>query len=271
MRNRYILGLITLAMVLFSCERDKVPPVVPPPAQPVLLKDIVVNNLPSPYYRFEYNSAGKVTRTTFSAGLMAYEVVYSNGHISELRNISGANNDRLVYIYNNQGYVDLIKYITKTGVLYKICYMTYNGTQLQKMEWEHKLPAGFILDRTLTFMYQADGNLLEMTDHRPLIPGEQPEATHIDRFEQYDTKINTDGFSLVHQNIDHLLLLPGVQLQKNNAQKLIRTGTGNTYTIDYTYTYNDKNTPLTKSGDAVFTSGPNNGQRFQVNTVFTYY
>jgi hypothetical protein len=271
MRNRYVVALVTFALVLFSCNKDKTPPVITPPPPPppaVLLKDIVILNLPSPYYGFEYNAAGKPIKTSFSAGVRSYDVLYAGTRINELKSIHG---DRLVYIYNETGQVDIIKYIKRDGAVYKVCYLTYNGQQLLRMEWERKQPAGFIMDRTLSFIYQPDGNLLEMTDHRHLINGEQPEASYTDRFEQYDTKINTDGFSLLHDGSDHLLLVPGIQLQKNNAGKLIRTGTGIDYTINYTYTYNDKNAPLTKLGDGVFTSGPNNGQRFQTNAAFTYY
>ncbi len=101
-------------------------------------------------------------------------------------------------------------------------------------------------------------------------PG-QDEVTYVSRFEQYDDKVNTDAFWLIHDTNDHLFLLPGVQLQKNNPRKLIRTGGGNDYTIDYTYTYNDRNAPLTKTGDAIFTSGPNAGQRWQANAAYNYY
>jgi hypothetical protein len=38
----------------------------------------------------------------------------------------------------------------------------------------------------------------------------QPENNFTDRFEQYDDKINTYGFSLLHNNFfDQLILLPG--------------------------------------------------------------
>jgi hypothetical protein len=42
-------------------------------------------------------------------------------------------------------------------------------------------------------------------------------VTTVDLFEQYDNKVNVDGFSLIHDDFfDHLVLLPGVQLQKGN-------------------------------------------------------
>jgi hypothetical protein len=139
------------------------------------------------------------------------------------------------------------------------------------MEWDVKVAAGFVMERTLSFTYYADGNLRQLTDHRHAIDNQQPEATHIDRFENYDNKVNPDGFSLVHRNDDHLVLLPGIKLQKNNPLKSIRTGTGINYNISYTYTYNELNRPMVKAGDAVFTSGPDAGQHFQTHATFTYY
>jgi hypothetical protein len=47
---------------------------------------------------------------------------------------------------------------------------------------------------------------------------------------------------------DHLVLLPGVQLQKNNPRKETLTGNTGNYTVNYTYTYNDKDLPLFKTG-----------------------
>jgi hypothetical protein len=273
MRYKYILQVIAFALVLHSCKKEKgttvQPP--PPPVKPVLLKDIVIPNLPSPYYHFEYNMSGRISKASFLSGLRMYDIVYNGNKISTVNNNTLANKDRLQYIYNETGTPEIIKYINEAGLLYRVCYLTYDGGQLRKMEWEKRIEAGFIIDRTITFVYQPDGNLLEMTDHRPAIIGQQAETTYIVRFEQYDNNINTDGFSLAHEDNDHLLLLPGVQLQKNNPRKIIRTGDAINYTIDYTYTHNDRNAPLTKAGDVIITGGPNTGQRFQVNTVFTYY
>ena len=43
------------------------------------------------------------------------------------------------------------------------------------------------------------------------------------------------------------------------------------YEVDYTYDYNDKNVPLSKSGDMTVTAGPNTGQRIQIGPQFSYY
>lgn len=265
---KYVLSLMAFVVVLFSCKKDKNTP--PPQVQVALLKDIVIPNLPSPYYHFEYSPTGQPIKASFASGIRIYDITYQDNKLIEMRNTALPNRDKMQYIYNESGKVDVIKYINEAGTLFRICFLIYEGQQLKSIEWEQKLDAGFIIDRTVSFTYYPDGNLKQMTDQRLPVSG-QEEATHIDLFEQYDSKINTDGFSLTHNNNDHLLLLPGVQLQKNNARKLTRTGTGVHYTIDYTYTYSDKNSPLTKAGAGVFNNGPNAGQTFQSNSTSTYY
>ena len=57
-----IFRIMVLVLFLFSCKKENttVPNTPPPPPPPdqvrkVLLKDITIPNLPSPYYHFEYN------------------------------------------------------------------------------------------------------------------------------------------------------------------------------------------------------------------------
>ena len=271
MRYKYLLLLITTAAFFPAKRQTTAPPPPPPPPPTVLLKQIVIPRLPSPFYYFEYNTAGRVTFASFASGLNMYNVVYDRGRISEMRNNIAVNKDRLQYIYDNAGKVSVITYADSTGMIYTRIYFTYDGQQLIKLEREVKSGPGFIIDKTVTFSYQADGNLQELREHRPPING-QNEATYVDRFEQYDNKINTDGFSLIHDEFfDHLILLPEVHFQKNNPGKVIHTGDGPNYNVDYTYTYNDKNLPLTKTGELIYLTGPDAGKKFQTNSTFSYY
>ncbi|MBL7745347.1 MAG: hypothetical protein JNN00_17875 [Chitinophagaceae bacterium] len=271
MRAKCLWQVITVTLLLLSCKKEQTPVVVPPPVEkPVLLKDIVIPNLPSPYYHFEYNTTGDITAVSFASGLRMYDVLRSDNRISEVRNNTAVNKDRLQYIYDNTGKVSTVKYINEAGTEFRRCFLTYTGGQLRLIEWERKLNPGFAMERSIAFVYQADGNVLEITDHLFPVPG-QNEATYVNRFEQYDDKVNTDGFSLIHDQNDHLLLLPGVQWQKNNPGKVIHNGNGGGYAIDYTYTYNDRKAPLTRTGDAIFTGGPNAGQRWQTSATYSYY
>ena len=274
MRTKYLLiGLII--MILAGCKKETQPnnPAPPPPQNPpVLLKEIVIPNLPSPYYHFEYDATGKPSFVSFASDFTRYDIVYDGGRISELRNNILVNKDTVRYHYDNAGRAVGVDYIDLTGTVYIKVSLTYSGQQLISLERKRLLGPDFVVNKTMTFSYYADGNLKEIVDHRPAVNGQQPESTSIDRFEQYDNKINVDAFGLLHNDFfDHLVLLPGIQLQKNNPGKETFTSDGLNFTVDYTYTYNDKNLPLNKKGDLLFTSGPDAGQHFEINTFYSYY
>jgi hypothetical protein len=265
--------VITMIAVagLSSCSGDLKVTAPPPPAS-VLLKDIVIPNLPSPYYHFEYDGQGKVSSVSFASGLTTYDVTYAGERISEMRNNTIANHDRLVYVYDDAGRVAAIKETDESGVVFIALFFTYAGDKLIELERDRRVTGGFIIDKTMSFSYYPDGNLLELTEHLPAIDGVQPEATLKDRFEQYDSGINVDAFGLIHDEFfDHLVLLPAVQLQKSNPRRVTRTGDGDNYTVDYTYTYDARNRPLTTSGDLAFTTGPLAGRHYQLGSVFSYY
>ena len=279
MRYRYLLFLV-VTIVLFSCKKEKevIYPSTPlPPSTPrapsLLLQDIVIDRLPSPYYHFEYDTAGKISFVSFASGLYMYDVIYNGDTIREMRNNALGNQDRLQYEYDSEGRVSAINYVNSTGTVSTKVHFAYAGQKLIKLERERKVGSGFTVDKTLSMSYYTDGNLMEIAFHNPATQfSGQIEFNWAVRFEQYDDKINTDGFDLLHSDfLDHLVLLPGVQLQKNNPRKEIRTGDGDDYTVDYAYTYNDRNAPLTKTGEFIYASGPNAGQRFQTRSVFTYY
>ena len=274
MRHQISLGL-TLVAALLACSGEPVttapaPPIPPVPA--VLLREIVIPNLPSPYYHFEYDTAGRVRVASFASGFTTYDVMYEGGRIKEMANNTAGNRDRLEYSYDQAGRVGSIRYVDPNGQVYAMVSFLYDGQQLTGLERKRKVSSDFIIEKTMSFSYYPDGNLLEIVEHRPPIAGRQDETTTVDRFEQYDGKINVDGFGLIHNEFfDHLVLLPAVQLQKGNPGRETRTGDGLNYKVDYTYTYDDGNRPLTKSGVVVFTNGPDAGRIFQTQSVFSYY
>lgn len=275
MRYKYLVLLIA-ATILYSCKKESgiigpdSPPVIDPVPK-VLLKDVVIERLPSPYYHFEYNATGKVTFVSYASDLARYDVVYDGDRIKEMRNNIIVNKDTLRYSYDNAGRVDALKYINEAGTVYTVLFFTYDGQKLIEIERDRKSGTGFITDKIMKMSYHPDGNLNELTYHYLPFNG-QPEYVYTDRYEQYDNKINVQGFSLLHNEFfDHLVFLPGAQFQKNNPGKVTHTGDGDNYQIDYAYTYSDRNAPLTRSGDFVYTTGPNSGQRFQLSATYTYY
>jgi hypothetical protein len=271
-RLRNLVMTLTAVAGLASCSGDTSMTAPPPPATTVLLKDIVIPRLPSPYYHFEYDAQGKVSSVSFASGLTTYAAAYAGDRIAELRNNTVANHDRLVYVYDDAGRVAAIKETDENGIVFIALFFTYDGDKLTGLERDVRVTGGFIIDKTMSFSYSADGNLFELTEHRPAIDGLQSETTVKDRFEQYDSGINVDAFSLLHDDFfDHLVLLPGVTLQKSNPRRVTRTGDADNYTIDYAYTYDTRNRPLRTTGDLTFVTGPNAGQHFQVGSAFSYY
>jgi hypothetical protein len=262
--------------LLLSCKKQQMPvPVQLPDAavKHILLKDLTIPRLPSPYYHFEYNKDSLVTKADFASEFTRYDVLYSGNKISEMRNNIIVNHDTLRYQYDNAGKPVVINFISEGNVIYRHAIFTYTGDQIKEIKWDRRLADGsFFTDRTLAFTFYGDGNVRTITEHRPPADG-VPDYTSIKTFDQYDDKINVDDFSLIHDGIhDHLFLLQGFRLQKNNPKKEMLSVNGtNLYTIDYTYTYNNDSTPSNKAGDFLYLSGQYTGQRFQTNSFYTYY
>ncbi|MGE5760837.1 MAG: hypothetical protein ACM37V_10840, partial [Gemmatimonadota bacterium] len=229
------------------------------------------SHLPAPYYHFEYEPDGRIARVSFASDLLIYDVLYRDGRITEQRNITLGNTDRLQYVYDAVGRVAMVNYVDATGTVFARVRLTYVGNKLSGLDRERKLEAGFTIEKTMSFSYYADGNLQEIVDHRPAINGQEATTT-VDRFEQYDDNVNVDAFSLIHNDFfDHVVLLPNVQLQKGNPAREIFTGGSVDYRFDYTYTYDDQKRPLTKGGTATILTGPDAGQTIPLSTVFSYY
>jgi hypothetical protein len=278
MRSKFSLILIA-AIILSSCKKEKpitvVPPKPPaeePPIVQTFLKDIIVPDVPSPYYHFEYDAAGKVSLVSFAAGFGVYNIIYNGNKITEMRNTGAANRDTLKYSYDNDGRVNMVTYTDLAGEIYVKVYLTYDGHKLIKLERERRTGGAFVFNKILSMSYYADGNLKDLKYHFPITPNNPTAFTYTDHFEQYDNKINSDGFDLLHSEFfDDVLLLPEVQLQRNNPGKETRTGEVTNHEVNYTYTYNNQNLPLTKTGDMTILTGPGTGQRFQTQAVFSYY
>jgi hypothetical protein len=269
-------GLLVLAAALFACNGDSgtTAPTPPDPTpSPVLLRDMVVSNLPSPFYHFEYDAAGRIKFASYASELTRYDVTYdAAGRISEMRNNILVNHDRLQYVYDDAGRVSEVRYVDSNGVIFTVVFLTYDGSRLTGLERDRRVEGGFIVEKRMSFSYYPDGNLMDVTEHRPPVEGSQTETTTVDHFEQYDEGINVDGFDLIHDDFfDHLVLLPGVQLQKGNPAREIRTGDGINFSIVYRYDYDGKNRPLAKHGTVTLTNGSDAGRVIPISSTFTYY
>jgi len=98
MRYNEAFRIVVFTLLLASCKKDHTtnPPTPPPPdpVKKVLLKDITIPNLPSPYYHLEYNSDSMITKVDFSkkpftvwAGDKSYQsesIIISTGATAKL-------------------------------------------------------------------------------------------------------------------------------------------------------------------------------------------
>src|SRR5262245_49861064 len=113
------LAFVTVLLAI-SCKKkydngELLPP-PSPPAPTVFLKDLVLSNLPSPYYHFEYSADGRVNFVSFASEFFRYNIIYDGNRISEMRNDILVNKDRLQYKYDNQGRVNEVDYADSTGL-----------------------------------------------------------------------------------------------------------------------------------------------------------
>ncbi|HEX6600258.1 MAG TPA: hypothetical protein VF034_13115 [Gemmatimonadaceae bacterium] len=261
-------GVLALAACSDDASITDPDPLVPPAA---LLKDIVIPNLPSPYYHLEYDAAYRIRHVSFAADARAYDVVRAGNRIEKLVGTAGSR-DTLVYAYDAAGRVGTVNQVDDAGQVVSITSFTYDGARLVKAERKVKVDGDFVVDRTLSFTYDDAGNVMDVVDQRPAIAGHQAQSTTTDHFEQYDTKLNVDGFSLLHPDFgEPLILLPGVELQRGNPASETFTGASLAYTATYTYTYDDRNRPLTRMGEVTWTSGPDAGRNFQTQSSYSYY
>src|SRR4051812_5875092 len=258
------------AATLVACGSDRIS-APPPPSAGVLLRDVVYDRLPSPYYHFDYDGDGKLSTASFASGAATYSLHYRGDLVDDI-DVAAGTIDRLFYTYDGSGQVVAIRGRDASGANVQLWFFTYDGRRLTSVERDRAVPGGFIVELVMGFVYDPDGNLLEMSQHYPAIDGLQTELTLVDVFERYDDKVNVDDFDLLHPGFfDTLILLPGVKLQTGNPGRVVHLGDGPHYTVDYTYTYNDQRRPLTRSGTLLFVTGPNAGQSFAVNATYSYY
>ncbi|HEY4132520.1 MAG TPA: hypothetical protein VGM50_18050 [Gemmatimonadaceae bacterium] len=276
---RSIVGLIVLAAsaacsISTDASRSPSSPPAPPtnPSSGVLLKNIEISTLPSPFYHFDYDATGQISGASFASSLSTYTVSYANGRLDAMRNSGPINSNRLVYSYDNLGRCTAVRYLDSIGNAVAIVFLGYNGQQLTTLERDRLVTGGGVVEKTMSFTYGADGNLTDVTERHPAVAGERDESTVTDHYEDYDRGINVDGFSLLHSEFfDDLVLLPQVQLQKGNPRTVTHTGDGENFRVQYGYVYDAQNRPLARNGVITLTSGPNVGQQIPSTTTFSYY
>ncbi|WP_276483151.1 hypothetical protein [Paraflavitalea pollutisoli] len=262
MRTKSLMLLVSI-LSLSACRKDKCPTEPPPNPKPindipaVQLRTMSVDKLPSPWYAFTYDTEGYITTLNHAAGVIRYDIDYLNGRVRTLQANKGVpgnvNKDILRYTYSNS----LVATITVTNSnkqVYRAAKLTYTAAhQLQQLTWQIDTGSNVLIDeQTLTFSYYPDGNLRTIDFHQlPVSPF--LDTRYADHFEQYDTKVNPDGFALLHTPLHHPVLLPSIRLQKNNPGRYYRTSAAAaTFDARYTYTYDAAGRPVRKTGPVSF-------------------
>lgn len=235
-----------------------------------MLANIEYGDVPSPYYHFAYDSAGRPASVGFSGGSTTFDFSYSDGKLATIYTSRTARLDSLHYVYDGAR-VALVKYVDSTGV-YALVFLTYDGARLTALERDRRVAGGYAVEKTMSFAYNSAGNLTRLVTHYTGLDETQPEATTTDTFANYDTSANVEDFSLVHgEPNDRLIYLPGVRLQLNNPATETRTSDGDNYTIAWTYTYDSRHRPTSKTGDLTFTNGARAGTHLTLTGAFSYY
>jgi len=180
------------------------------------------------------------------------------------------NKDRIHYEYIGDRLI-VINIADSNGNIYMHAFPIFSASrQLMRLEWEIKEGNNFVPQQTISLTYYPDGNLKDLTTHFFTMIG-QPETTFKDTYENYDNNPGVEGFSLLHNYQRHLVLLPSTKIQLNNARRIIRTGDGTNFTVNYIFQYDAKGRPLVKNGDFFYTNGPSNGQHVAIQSTFSYY
>jgi hypothetical protein len=266
--------LSTLTCRKGDCPDTPAPPKPGPDIPAVKLMDMSINRLPAPYYHFTYNDSGYITQLSHASGVIFYDLTYAGKRILKIevnKDIAAdINKDRLEYEYLNELPLT-IKVISKQGVLYRKCLLKFSpANQLQELSWQIDLGTGFVPEQTLSFSYYPDSNLKQI-DYHNFAVGPFLENSYTDTFENYDTKTNVDGFSLLHTPLHHPVLLPAIRLQLNNPGRVFRTGVLTaTFDARYNYTYDAAGRPLTKSGPVIFRELNGTTGEFISATTYTY-
>src|SRR3954471_14100591 len=120
MRLVSICFLMIVILLSTSCTKNPNPVSQPPVHEnKILLKDIVIPNLPSPYYHFEYRPDSSATKASFASDLNMYDIVYDGNRILEMRSNTFTNKDTLRYQYDITGKLNLIRFINESGTTYR--------------------------------------------------------------------------------------------------------------------------------------------------------
>lgn len=272
---KQIILALACAVAFASCKKDTehILPVTPVPApvddaREVLLKSVVSQGLPNPYFLFTYDSLKYVRTISFASDFAVYNVAYKNKRVNEVINIR--NDNKLTYTYSNGNVSAIDEFSGASGQKVMRYEMLYNEKrQLTQVIWFDSFTNDSLQPKKKVLLaYHEDGNLSSIDKYYNTTGELKWSSKHI--FSNYDNKKNVDDFYMLEDFFDTFLFLPQVKLQQNNPQLELVTGDVNDYRITYTYQYNN-DLPKNKSGMMTQTKGASQGKTFAFTNLFNYH
>jgi len=265
--------LVLLVSFFTACKKEDAPqPTIPTPtpgndARSILLKEVVGQNLPNPYFKYVYNAEKYITEVSFASGMSVYKVEYENKRVKKVTNVK--NGHTMLYNYTNGRVTQIDEFDLANQKIFAYEMLYNNHGQLTQTNWKEFAddPIGHLYKKVV-LSYHADGNLFAMEIY--YATGNVMELAITRQFSEYDDKTNVDDFYMMDEFFDTFLFLPQVKFQLNNPGKANIIGDVSTFEINYQYEFSN-NLPVKKSGTMVQTRGPNIGQSIQVGYQFTYY
>jgi hypothetical protein len=277
MKNTLNLSLALTVLTGFvlltgSCRKEDDQGQAPPPpkvGQP-LLKEIIIQNLPSPYFRFDYNSDSSAKEISFASGLSTWLVEYDNRKIKSLTNVKQPS--KLFYFYSGSNVTRIRTDNVLSGKTEWANHFQYdNFNRLTKITTYQYATNGIdsVKYRETKFNYNKEFNL---TGYE--LSGRRDDGSFVlfttASYTNYDTGNNVDEFVIYKQFFEDFLYLPNVKLQLNNPRKLYLKNGVNEYQVEYTYQYNNEN-PRTKRTKITQTKGSQAGTTTESLTQYFYF
>ncbi len=237
-------------------------------ARTVLLKEIVSQTLPNPYFHFVYDSLRYIKQINFAAGFNIYNVEYEYKRVKKMTNTTTGN--FLLYSYSNKQVAEINEFSALTGdKIFSYRFVYNNNHQLTQVLWFDFSNGGEgSLFKKSELTYHPDGNL-DIIDHFTIAAG-QVNWTKTIQFSEYDNKTNVDDFYLLGDFFDTFLFLPQVKLQKNNPGKQLVTAPEGDSEIAYTYCY-ENNLPVEKMGVMRERGETGEEEQTKIGNLFNYY
>ena len=263
-KNNVGMLLCVLAIAGTACKKEtaRLPGSQPPPTdqQTVKLREIITENEPGPSFNFTYDQAGYVSTAGFAGELVSYRYFYKNQRIDSV-STNAPDGTYLLYRYTG-AFVSKVEQLDHHGLalIVAITYDRFN--RVSSMEWR---PVSSGTAKTTTFDYYGNGNLHAMKTYYPATGN-----TSLTTYQAYDDKKNVDGFAVFKEFFDHIVLLPTVKLQHNNATRISMLRGNNRIEVENEYSYRD-DVPVQQRSTARIKDGSGEEHTLTTLTSYSYY